>query len=676
MSPSPRRRFTYPDLGLALLLLVNLALLLYYIGIDYQVVLNADSAVKNLLAQEIVETGSYFPPDWNYVNGDLWVFYTHTVIVPLLAFFPNSFALHAVSGVISAVLILHATWLLGAMLGMTRRARLASLVLLSGGISAFMAENLFGQVSYGAMYYMACYCLYFSWRLLHAGQGARWLWGGAVALVLVLLFWANPQRALVLYGAPLIAGALALWLPELQAARASKGRLRWPIPALLGVVLASAVAGVLLHHHFMLYQRGAPQWLSFGTMLSNTGGTVQGLLGLLGALPVEKQPVAGLRGLYAAVRLLSGLAVLVLCVAVLRKAIDPRHRARLLVGIFAAVSLGASLFVVLATNVANMADPESSVRYLVPPLLFLLVLLVGAVVDGHALRAPARLAGAGALLVLACSAASALHQPYFPGYFPQGGTASQSTHARLAKYLSAQGLHYGYASYWNAAPITVFSAQDVRVRQIEIIHGGPMPMRQLSSDRWYRASAWQGQTFLLLSTEEAKGVDWAALTRLAGQPVRQLDFEHWKIAVFADNIAGKLPGWDIDLTTPLQLPIDATSMHVIGRLAGSPAALVAKQGEAGVLHYGPYMTLTPGHYRASIALESIGQPGGDFGMLDVAARHGTKVYAQARIGPGAATVQLAFTVTKLEGDVEIRVMPNGAGQVKLLGIKLARDKQP
>jgi hypothetical protein len=676
MSSTPRPRYAYPDLGLSLLLLVNLALLLYYIGVDYQVTLNADSAVKNLLAQEIVETGSYFPPDWNYVNGDLWVFYTHTLIVPLLGFFPNSFALHAVAGLISAILIFHATWLLGAVLGMTRRARLASLVLLSGGISAFMAENLFGQVSYGTMYYLACYSLYFSWRLLDAGHGARWLWGGAVALVLVLVFWANPQRALVLYGAPLMAGAIALWLPELKAARAGAARLRWPLPALLGVVAASAVAGVLLHYHVMHDQRAAPQWLSFGGMLTNAAGTVQGLLSLLGALPAEKQPVAGLSGLYAALRLLSGLAVLVLCVAVLRKAIDPRHRARLLVGTFALVSLGANLFLILTTNVANMADPESSVRYLVPPVLFLLVLLVGAVVDGHALRAPARLAGTAALLVLACSALSALHQPYSPGYFTPSGAARQNTHWRLAEYLGAQGLHYGYASYWNAAPITVFSAQNVRVRQIELSQGKPLPMRQLSSDRWYWPSAWQGQTFLLLSTEEAKGVDWPALTRVLGQPVRQLDFEYWKIAVFADNIAGKLPGWGFDLGAPMQLPIGANSMHMIGRLAGTPAALVAEPGEAGVLHFGPYIVLKPGRYRASFALASSGPPAGDLGMLDVAARHGTKIYAQARIGPGAATAQLAFTVTEQETDVEFRVVPNGAGQVRLLGIGLARDKQP
>ena len=84
------------------LLLINISLVFYYIFVNYKAYFHSDSAAKNLIAQEIFETGQYFPSDWYYINGDLWVLSGHTYIVPMLSFFSNSYSLHAVSGVFSA----------------------------------------------------------------------------------------------------------------------------------------------------------------------------------------------------------------------------------------------------------------------------------------------------------------------------------------------------------------------------------------------------------------------------------------------------------------------------------------------------------------------------------------------------------------------------------------------
>ena len=94
-------------ISLALLFLAcNLLLLCWYLFVGYKAGFHSDSAVKVLLAREIVETGQYFPHDWNYVNGDLFVLFGHTFIIPLLAFIPAGYLSHAISGLISAVLIL------------------------------------------------------------------------------------------------------------------------------------------------------------------------------------------------------------------------------------------------------------------------------------------------------------------------------------------------------------------------------------------------------------------------------------------------------------------------------------------------------------------------------------------------------------------------------------------
>eukprot|EP01034_Spumella_vulgaris_P033098 gene33098-40845_t len=85
IKPSPATaRLALQRVLLPLLLLVNLLLLVHYVLLDYRVVTNSDSAVMNLLAQEIHDTGQWIPRAWNYANGDLWLLFTHTIIVPLL----------------------------------------------------------------------------------------------------------------------------------------------------------------------------------------------------------------------------------------------------------------------------------------------------------------------------------------------------------------------------------------------------------------------------------------------------------------------------------------------------------------------------------------------------------------------------------------------------------------
>jgi len=74
-------------MSLALLFLTcNFLLLCWYLFVVYKTGFHSDSAAKVLLAREIVETGQYFPRDWNFVNGDLFVLFGHTFIIPLLAF--------------------------------------------------------------------------------------------------------------------------------------------------------------------------------------------------------------------------------------------------------------------------------------------------------------------------------------------------------------------------------------------------------------------------------------------------------------------------------------------------------------------------------------------------------------------------------------------------------------
>jgi hypothetical protein len=673
LSPSIRRpleRWVMP-----LLLAVNLLLMLYYLARNYQFAVHSDSAVMNLLAQEIHDTGQFFPRGWNYANGDLWVWFPHTVIVPLLNWLPNSYGLHALSSALTAALVLLGAWCVGAMLGQSRLARLVTLLVLSGGISVNMAENLYGQAAYGVLFYLACFLAYSGWRLLQAGASARWRWGALFALLMVLVFWSNPQRAAVFYGLPLILAALSQLALSGHAPQPQRRLTRRRVGLLLAVLLAALLAGAALHGHYvkLVGSSGlAPAtWLGFDGMLRNTLGTLRGLLSLLGGLPQEGAAVISAAGAWSALRIAAALALLGLLPWALKRALSaPQQPARVFFAVFTLTSAGINLFVALTTSLPDMAAPEASVRYLVPSLMCMLLLLAGMAVDEFRWRRPLHAAALLALLVTGFSALQAYRVDNSPGYY-KGSIGAYSPYHQFAAYLEQQGLRYGYASFWNAGRLTLLSEQKVKVRQVSLDNGLPVPVRHLSSDRWYQAEAWRGETFLMFTEAESKATDWPTLERYAGPPSRVLQYRGWEIRVYPHNLAARLPLWNVESSAPLAFPVTAATPHRIGHLVDNDGALQAGPGESGHLQYGPLRSTSAGRYLVSFELETGGAGVGDFGVVDISANHGATVLAaQAIRAQGAQRITLPLKLDGPAGDIEFRVWSNGAGTLKIKRVEM------
>lgn len=669
------------------LLVLNLLLLGFYLAFDYQLTYHSDSAVKNLLAQEIVETGQYFPRDWNYANGDLWVFYTQTWIVPFLFGHGNGFVLHLVSDLCTAALAIGAAWWLAAIMGQSRGARLLSLCVLTAGISQILAEHIYGQGAYGSMFYVAGFLLGSYWKLSHAQGRARWGWGAAVVLLLVQAFWSNPSRGLVFYLLPLLAAAATLygldWYAAREQGQRAPSRQLWQAAlGVLGLLLGTGLHAWTMQH--VNNDTGEPLvWLSMADMARNLGGIVSGMMSLLDGVPLAGHPLLRPFSVYQAPRILIAALMLVLLPWALWQGLHTRHRGALLVTVFAAASVGLNLFVVGTTSVADMATPEASVRYLVPSLMLLLIVMSGVVADRPALPPVGRVAGWIALLVLATSAPFTYFRPLTDNLdMPWQGARLVTRDLRMINFLDSQGLKYGYSTFWNAGKHSVLSGQRIRIRQIITANGLPIPMRKLSSNRWYNPEAWQGPTFLLLSTEEKAQINMEVLTALAG-PSRELIFEGWHILVFADNIAAHLPDWDTRMTHKLHYPVTAVTPHLAGKLDGTPPSLVAAPGEAGAVQFGPFRTVTEGRYVVGFELATADGPGAsgaaDYGWVDVVAAGG-KVQASQRITAlGRQRIVLDFSTKRPLNQLEFRVISSGKGQLTVYGSDIERapqEKQP
>ena len=66
-------------------------------------------------------------------------------------------------------------------------------------------------------------------------------------------------------------------------------------------------------------------------------------------------------------------------------------------------------------------------------------------------------------------------------------------------------------------------------------------MQWLSARSWYSETAMHGETFLILSAAEELALDWASFAAVRGlTPSRIIQFKHYKIFVFSENIAQRL----------------------------------------------------------------------------------------------------------------------------------------
>lgn len=664
--PARLQRWLAPAMGA--LAAINTFILVAYVTVVYRHHFHSDAAVKNLIADEIRETGQFFPATWNHVNGDLLVLFGHLVVLPLSAVFPNGFGLHAASALTTSALILAAGWLLSGLVTDRTWLRLLYVAILASGVSAVVAESMYGQVSYGTVFYIGALGLVFAWRARSEGR-RRTAWLVALFALTLLAYWSNPQRAAASYTLPMLAAiGASIWLrrdgqPLTAAARS------WV--AVVAAMLAGGVAGTVLHAVVLAGVENAPgagyaRWLTFKGMVDNGVLTLQGVLAALGGVPTAGEPVTSGAGAYEAIRLLAALVVLATVPIALLRLMRSASEALRFVAAFSAALLALFLFLHATTTIPDMTDPVNSARYLVPALLTALLPLLAWAVHARSGRI-ARAGVVAAAMVLATSA-------FAPGnpFSAIFRAPAKDPREALLTALRARGLHYGYASYWNAGVLTVLSAGDVKVRQVLPDNGLPVPMRHLSSNRWYEPEAWTGPTFLALTDAESRQVNWGLLTSYAGLPTMTFKAGDMNVSVFDRNLAGVLPNWSAGFARPLQLRVTATSPHTVGRYEpmGVTGRLAAAAGEAGFLHFGPYLKVPAGRYRAVYDVESAA-PGGM--QVDATSSQSAKVHGSRMVDrAGRQKVVVDIDLGEDVADMELRVATNGAGAARLYGITFGR----
>lgn len=586
----------------ALVCIVNFGLLAGYEIIGYKTFFHSDAATKVLLAGEIVRSGNFFPNDWNYVNGDLFILFGHALIVPLLIFMKPGFATHAIAGIMTSALILIAVCLLLNQLKVSILRRILVLAVFSGGFSGFAAENLYGQTAYGAIFFIACILIWLTQKIFNDAKTLNvYLFSIFIFLLITFATWSNPLRALVSYVVPLLFAILMVSHKKIFFS--NKDAIRLGVWVGLIIIIATVV-GYFLHQKTLSQVNvvmgvASARWLSYAEMSRNLSLLGQGILAILGGLPPANEPILSAWGFYYALRLLVAIGFIALLPFALCTAVRAESRALNFLAYFSIAAFLIALFVQVCTSIPEMSNPIQSSRYLVPAiLLFVIIVLIQKIDFKNSFVTAFGLSSI--ILVLIVSAAPTFFRSNLNSDPQLDASMVRENRAELIRFLRANKLGYGYSGYWVSGDTSVLSDGESLVRQIVIEGGLPKPMRHLSSDSWYEPEAWNGETFLMLTTHEASLINWSKMNQYGAFVLRQLEFNGYLFFIFADNIAKHLPGWTVNQPPLINYYAESQSLKTVGTFVSDfkrmGPVIIANASEIGALHYGPYAEFSKGVY--------------------------------------------------------------------------------
>lgn len=672
--------------------LANIAGLIYFNFVTYQILFHSDSAVANLLAEEVVKSGSLFPKDWTYVHDDIFIVYGHLFIIPWLFFVKNGFLLHALSGIISAVLFLAGLWWLTGVLKFSKFYRLLALCVFSSGISTFAIEGLYGQVSYGVMGYLIFFQICTLFRVIEIFPDTRRrsyvIYLGLFCLLSFLVYLSNPVRAFLTYTFPIGCG---IGLVLFSASQINMEKVRsvvkaaWPS---FGSVIGAITLGWLCHRWLLnsltsIASGSKGVFLSQEALGNNIGAILKSLLLLFGEIPAPGISAVSLTGFDHFSRFVLLVAMVSLPLAFFKRRFAATHgkEVRFLAGFF----LGSFLPVLYLFIFTNIFEAIESSRYLTPAFIIGLLFMVG-YIDGS-VKNHGYGFGTVILLILIVIISLSGYRNFIQPLVMRAETGSliiqkpTSPEMRLSSHLQSRGLHFGYASYWNASVITVLSGGDVTIRPVWLDAEIPGPRYHLSSKRWYRQTAHVGKTFLVLNSAENKVFKWDALIAAAGKPIDTYLFEDYIIYVFDSNFAATVFGWSSSFEEPQTLWYSDATLHTVGRFIGKGRHgwMESSNGEAGALVFGPYQTLDPGNYTASFDLAVCGgQSPVAAGFVDVSDSNGMGMGGKTQIYLGDEqwrNINVNFEVGRANGPYEFRVLPNGSGCLRARSVTIRQNRR-
>lgn len=528
---------------------ISAVMLLFYLCVTYRVLMHSDAAVKVLLAEEMTRTGAFFPPDWYYIN-EIYVLFGSAVAAPLLSILAPGFAVHAIADIVMAVF---------ALTGVFAALRLAkvntvlvwmAMAVFLTGLSTYYAENVFGQSAYSTGVGVLGYSLATIFFLERRAFSLESRLSLAVILLLGLLLMftiIGGMRGLLSYAIPLIATLSTCIVIDCCNGRALRDQKKviWCICLLGAFCTAGFVGHLWLRTRVHLFIPDVQlNLIGPGALGEKAFLWLESWLHLVDALPAGER-LFSIRGVFRSLRLVALVTILGVSLHLVFRVRRIESPVLRLAVIYFFWQFAIATYVYLFTNLSKNILTS---RYFV---LTLTAALVVVVVYAHQRlstdRIATHLATAAASAVFLLSAPLHLLLPYWEqgqlAPSAAGGERRSSAFEGLAEFLKREGLTFGFASYWNAGVVGVFSDGHTRVIPVHL-HPTELlqPFRHHASEDWFRPAFHSGSSFILYRIDELAAVDKSLLERVLGPPRRIVKHDPWIVYEYAYNVAERAPG--------------------------------------------------------------------------------------------------------------------------------------
>lgn len=510
---------------------------------------NSDDAAALLFSNEVLQQHSLFP-DWYNATGIALPFTSpELLLLPVLMIVSNHWMADfrvavAVDQLLMCVLV---WWVLGRV-GLSRALRLFLLCFLFASVSSWMAEQtvmIAGKDWFYAQMLLLCFLVFRCIRddAASGNLRGRMAWVFAVG-TLLFIDRSNISQMLP----PLFIALTALGIPRFEKRSLS------PILVAGGALASAAVAGQLVFRfllpHGVAYNPIAPTFVDLNTAGANFLLMVRGLMDLFGAVPVAGANVYSIASIWWVVKLALLIVVFLgpLWLLARWRSLNSDFL-RLLVVVFA-VSLALRVLVYVFTGI-SVGVTQTNRYFISDAFIGLTVMLL--YFEQHWRPLPTRASAFCVAAVLVASSPLLIAKP-----------ASRSEHQQLVRFLEANHLAHGYATFWNAGVLTGLSGDRVQVRQIILGSGDIQPFRWLASSRWYDGDPNVHESFLLLKGAE-RAFNLEPLVPVLGKPTKVENFGDFRALVYPFDLALRL-GWKYTMDEKLP-PADR---HVAMQRIGSP----------------------------------------------------------------------------------------------------------
>ena len=525
-----------PFLGALLLLSLVLYEISFYIFKTYRAFFNSDAAIANILAEEMVLSGSFFPSHWWYVNNDLWIFYKQLLVIPWVLAGKNGYFAHAFTVFEVSIFMIVFIYLFLRSLMLSRASSIMGSVVVCIGYSPMYLRELYGEAAY-TWYFLFMIAFMFIFRKLSPHVISKSTQIKAFIFFMMLLYLlvlANPVRFFVYYVAPFF-GALAL---SIYFARDSLKTFQHALKRVLSVkrlvifAFACLVMGLAAMAHFNLLESlhlagGANNagLVSLEILPVHAAHAFLGLLNFIGAEWNEGVRASSIEGVVSLLKFALYPFVLIIPALHIKHAFYQMSSTERFFVLFSYVGFSIIFVLYATTGLHEHAwSARNNIRYISP---FIMMILVCNVIMWRFFSLFMKL-----ILSLCLAMALSLSWSYVS---PKEWRGIVDERIALVDELKTRNLHFGYASYWDSHIYTVFSDGDVDIRPIEIDEKGVSLIKWLSSDRWYQKDSTDGRVFFMVEHEDIPDLEVGIKNLNMPDPIEEFKFGKYTIVVFEKN---------------------------------------------------------------------------------------------------------------------------------------------